>query len=153
MRFYLSLLLCFLSLSCSSPPLKVNQYHLKGPQNLSQNQNYTAMIRGEGLYRYDQNLSKKDRQEKLGHYYTFRWKKDLVDSTGDSLTLVFKYRQPATGQTAQTIRRTIDTQSKPMVEIHLIGQDYLKKGRIISWKASLKQGDSILASEQSFLWE
>ena len=150
MNFALIIILCLVSMSCSQQALKVTQYHLRGSQNLSQP---SQMVRGEALYRYDQNLSKKDRKQKHGQYYILRWDKKLVNLNGEPLILEFRYRQSATGQTPQLIRKTFSPQAQPISEISVTGETYLKKGRILSWEALLKQGQKTIAREQSFLWD
>ncbi len=150
MKYLLLIASCFVIVNCSRNTLEVNQYHLKGAQNLSR---ISQTVRGEALYRYDQNLLKKDREQKHGHYYTFRWDKKAIKQNGAPPILEFRYRQSATGQTPRLVKKTLPLNGRPITEISITGESYKKRGRILSWQALLKQGDKTLAKEQSFLWE
>lgn len=143
-------LLLFLS-GCSNPPLEVFQFHLRGEQTLANRQ--VPMIRGEAQYRLDQNLSAKERKNKFGQYYVIKWKDKVLDENSDTAEILFQYRQAATGKSVQSKRISLSSFDKNKVEISIIGNDYLKKGRVLSWKASLIQNGNLRASEQSFLWD
>ena len=38
------------------------------------------------------------------------------------------------------------------VELPLVGDDYLKLGHVVAWRATLWSGDTLLSAQQSFLW-
>ena len=135
---------------CSKPALTVSQFHLRNSKMLSKT---SPMVRAEALYRYDNNLSQKDRLQKHGHYYVVRWDPDEIDQSSSDLKLSFKYRQASSGQKGKTITHILPANSAPQYEIIINGPEYLKNGRILAWKATLSQGGEIIGTEQSFLWD
>lgn len=143
-------LFCFLLLGCSSDPFIVSPFHLRGESML---RTPVEPVKGEARYRYDRTVSEKDRKQKHGHYYVFKWRRDLLHSETDPITATLEYRQASTGR--KILRKTVSLSplEDRKTEIWITGEDYLKNGRILSWKATLSQGGETLATEQSFLWD
>lgn len=112
-----------------------------------------GVYKGEAVYRFDHNLKRAERQQKLGHYYVFHWDHDMVDPEGDELVITFNYRQGATGRTPKVRTLRLAPDHKNLVEIAIIGSEYQQHGRVLAWQASISQGDLKIGSEQSFLWD
>ena len=146
-----SLFLLLFLVGCSSPSFEVFQFHLRGERTLANRQ--APMIRGEAQYRIDQNLSAKERKSKFGQYYVIKWKDKVLDKNTEPAEILFQYRQAATGRKIQEKSISLSSLDTNKVKISIIGDEYLKKGRVLSWKASLLQDGNLKASEQSFLWD
>ncbi len=53
--------------------------------------------------------------------------------------------------------KTLETPVSPgrfrhWAELPLLGDDYVKLGRVVAWRATLWSGDQMLGTQQSFLW-
>jgi len=95
-------------------------------------------------------VTKAEIMERFGHYYTVFWKAD--DRTGP-LTVRFEYQQAQTGLTKRVQEQIVDEVRRNNVsKFQVTGQEYLKSGRVTSWRVSVLRGKEELVSQQSALW-
>jgi hypothetical protein len=94
-------------------------------------------------------ITDRDRQERLGNYFTFFWKaKKRTD-----LTVRFEYRQAGLGAYVQAQEvHYDDVKGSRKTRFTVIGDDYLQDGRVTAWRALLINEGRIVALTQSFLW-
>ena len=94
-----------------------------------------------------------ERRSRLGAYYMIFWNSPQGLGTGE-VEVIFEYQQ---GATASLIKRKVkhfsSTQSSGSVEFSVIGNDYIKNGRVLAWKTTLSRGGRVLATKKSNLWQ
>ena len=94
-------------------------------------------------------LNQVDRDERKGHYFTFFWK---AGRKAD-VTVRLEYRQEKLGAyvLAQDKVYTGATGSMKS-EFQVVGDDFLHDGRVTAWRAVIIENGTIVALNQSFLW-
>lgn len=134
---------------CVDPgALDVRPRHLRDLTVIS---NDAPMMRGEQRQRFYGAVGLREREQRLGHYYTVLWKDASV---GEPVRLVFEYQQGASG--SRILRQELDfgeDEVKGRGEFQVIGDAYIKGGRVLAWKCSLFRGKREVASRHSYLWE
>jgi hypothetical protein len=93
----------------------------------------------------------REQEQRLGQYYTVEWRDKNV---GEPVKVVFEYQQASTA--SRVLRKVQDFSgetSRGKAEFAIIGDEYLKGGRILSWKCSLWRGEREIAERHSYLWE
>lgn len=147
-----SLLMALLLGACAGPPetLVVKQTRLRdtelGPDT-------APMVRMEKQRRLRGAVSVAERRQRLGQYYTLLWSDPAGVGRGP-VEVLFQYQQ---GATASRIKHM--SQSFPAAaadgksEFAILGDDYFKGGRVLTWKATLRRGGRVLATRQSYLWQ
>lgn len=94
-----------------------------------------------------------ERRQRLGQYYTLRWNDPAGVGKGD-VRVVFLYQQGATGSLVKRMTRDFSSSTQEgMAEFAVIGDDYFKGGKVLTWKATVTRGGRELASKQSYLWQ
>lgn len=152
MNFLYSLLAALFLASCAGPrdALIVKQFQLRDEEVKSFDE---PSVRMEKLRRLHGAVSMQERREKLGQYYTMLWSDPEGVGQGE-VELVFEYQQ---GASASRIKRMVRTfpanEGSGRTEFAVIGGDYFRNGRVTTWKATLRRGDRILATKQSYLWQ
>jgi len=113
------------------------------------------MIRMEKLRRLHGALTAAERNDRLGHYYTMHWSDPAGAGKGKGeIEIVFEYQQGSTAsQVKRQWQRFASSDRSGKAEFRVTGNDYLKGGRVLAWKATLKRGGREIASHHSYLWE
>jgi hypothetical protein len=111
------------------------------------------MVRGQQLRRLHGAVSMAERANLLGQYLTAQWNDPTGVGNGE-VEVRFEYRQGATASRVKRATRTFPaTDASGIAEFSIIGDDYLKGGRVLAWRITLTRGGRILASQQSYLWQ
>ena len=131
-------------------PLVVKQFRMLNQQTDAVED---PMVRGEKQRRLYGAVSMADRATRLGAYYTILWEIPPGTPAGE-VELLFEFQQGATASLVKRlVKRFPASQSSGKVEFSIIGQDYLKHGRVLAWKATLSRGGRVIASKKSLLWQ
>lgn len=150
-RWYLLLSLLGLS-ACAGPDshLTVKQFYLRDQVDDDIDE---PMLRGEKRRLLHGAVSMEERRDRLGQYYTVLWD-DASGAGSGQVEVRFDYRQGASGSRVKTRSENFssDTPSGKAV-FSVIGDDYFKRGKVISWKVTLLRGGRELSSRQSYMWE
>jgi hypothetical protein len=145
----LLLILCLTGCSTRSS-LEVDSFFMR---DFSAPETDEPMVRMEKLRRLHGALTAAERNDRLGHYYTMHWSDPAGAGKGE-IEIVFEYQQ---GSTASQVKRQwqcfASTDRRGKAEFRVTGNDYLKGGRVLAWKATLKRGGREIESHHSYLWE
>ncbi|MEI6673739.1 MAG: hypothetical protein WCO57_01040 [Verrucomicrobiota bacterium] len=150
-RWYLLVLLLGLGACARQPqPLVVKQFKILDHKiDLDSD----PMVRCEQQRRLHGAVSIAERNARLGVYYTLLWNDPAGAGAGD-VELLFEYQQGATASLVKRlVKRFNSSESSGEVEFAIIGNDYIKNGRVLAWKTTLRRGNRILATRQSHLWQ
>ena len=133
--------------SCSAPEtLRVRQFHLRDAKVATGD----LFIRAEMNRRLYGAVSEEERLLRRGNYYHMRWR---GLSGTQPVQIVFEYRQARTGAKVKRLESAAPAAAKGSLEIAIAGQNYKDNGRVSAWRMSLYDGDSVVATKQSYLWE
>lgn len=143
---------CFLCLagflvSCGAPDtLRVRQFHLRDTK-VASGQPFIRAETNELLYGA---VTEEERELRLGNYYHVRWRKL---SGKKPVKIVFEYRQAKSG--AKVFRKVKVSPAKARGDrkMLVIGNEYLKGGRVTAWRVTIYDGDKPAAQKQSYLWD
>ena len=151
MRFWkhLPLLLVGFFAACSSPEaLDVRPYHIR---EVSLKGDGEQWIDSEEKRRMYGAVGVREQEQRLGIYYdVFRHD----DAVGEPVRVVLEYQQASTA--SKVLKKVQDFSAetrKGKAEFQVIGDDYLKGGRVLAWKCTLLRGGQEVASRHSYLWE
>jgi hypothetical protein len=145
----LLLILCLTGCSTRSS-LEVDSFFMR---DFSTPETDEKMIRMEKLRRLHGALTAAERNDRLGHYYTMHWSDPAGAGKGE-IEIVFEYQQGSTAsQVKQQWQRFASSDRRGKAEFRVTGNDYLKGGRVLAWKATLKRGGREIESHHSYLWE
>lgn len=110
------------------------------------------MARMEKSRRLSGAVSLEERRQRLGQYYTLIWH-DRAGAGNGTVQLVFQYQQGATASRIKRMTRDFSADSTHgKAEFAIIGDDFVKNGKVLAWKATLLRGGRELASQQSYMW-
>lgn len=138
-----ALVLC----SCSAPEtLRVRQFHLRDIEAADGHD----FIRAEMNKRLHGAVTLAERNLRRGNYYHVRWRG--LSGTGQ-VKIRFEYRQARTGAQVKERVITAEGSRKGSREIVVGGREYLRDGHVQSWRVSLFDGERLVATKQSYLWE
>ncbi|MBU6171697.1 MAG: hypothetical protein KGQ87_09460 [Verrucomicrobia bacterium] len=147
--FGLLLILCLTGCSTRSS-LEVDSFFMR---DFSTPETDEPMVRMEKLRRLHGALTAAERNDRLGHYYTMHWSDPAGAGKGE-IEIVFEYQQGSTAsQVKRQWQRFASSDRKGKAEFRVTGNDYLKGGRVLAWKATLKRGGREIESHHSYLWE
>ena len=151
MRCLTGLLLTLCLTGCSTrSSLEVDSFFMR---DFSAPETDEKMIRMEKLRRLHGALTAAERNDRLGHYYTMHWSDPAGAGKGE-IEIVFEYQQGSTAsQVKRQWQRFASTDRNGKAEFRVTGNDYLKGGRVLAWKATLKRGGREIESHHSYLWE
>jgi hypothetical protein len=138
--------------ACAGPrdPLVVKQFKLR---DLATKKDDEPMMRMEKDRRFHGAVSMEERRARLGEYFTLIWNDPAGAGQGEP-ELVFQYQQGPTGSRIKRMVRTFPaSDTHGIVEFAVIGDDYTKGGKVLTWKATLQRGKRVIASRQSYLWQ
>ena len=145
----LLLILCLTGCSTRSS-LEVDSFFMR---DFSTPETDEPMVRMEKLRRLHGALTTAERNDRLGHYYTMHWSDPAGAGKGE-IEIVFEYQQGSTAsQVKRQWQRFASTDRNGKAEFRVTGNDYLKGGRVLAWKATLKRGGREIESHHSYLWE
>jgi hypothetical protein len=145
----LLVILCLTGCSTRSS-LEVDSFFMR---DFSTPETDEKMIRMEKLRRLHGALTAAERNDRLGHYYTMHWSDPAGAGKGE-IEIVFEYQQGSTAsQVKRQWQRFASSDRSGKAEFRVTGDDYLKGGRVLAWKATLKRGGREIASHHSYLWE
>lgn len=147
-----SLLAVFLLGACTGPPvpLVVKQFQLRdlAPTAIEQ-----PMVRMEKERHLHGAVSYAEQRGRLGHYYTLLWNDPAGAGQGD-VELLFQYQQGGSASLVKRMTKSFPSSAaKGVAEFAVIGEDYLKGGKVLTWKATLQRGKRVVATRQSYLWQ
>lgn len=150
-HWYLFLSLMGLS-ACAGPDkhLSVKQFYLRDEVDKESEE---PMLRGEKARLLHGAVSMAERRDRLGQYYTILWN-DADGAGSGPVEVRFDYRQGASGSRINTRSvkfSSVSPSGKAVFSI--IGDDYFKGGKVLSWKVTLLRGGRTLSSKQSYMWE
>ena len=158
-RTFALLLGCLLislgSLSCSTVSkgegakiTKVKYFHLNPEVPLNTQERALQMERDYHLYGA---VTRAERQQRSGHYYSVFWK---ADDRETPLLLRFEYRQAKAGLKTMRLEIPVDRIRRSNVtRFEITGDAYLELGPVTAWKVSLVRGNEELVAQESFLWK
>ena len=151
MRCLTGLLLILCLTGCSTrSSLEVDSFFMR---DFSTPETDEPMVRMEKLRRLHGALTAAERNDRLGHYYTMHWSDPAGAGKGE-IEIVFEYQQCSTAsQVKRQWQRFASTDRNGKAEFRVTGNDYLKGGRVLAWKATLKRGGREIESHHSYLWE
>ena len=151
MRCLTGLLLILCLTGCSTrSSLEVDSFFMR---DFSTPETDEPMVRMEKLRRLHGALTAAERNDRLGHYYTMHWSDPAGAGKGE-IEIVFEYQQGSTtSQVKRQWQRFASTDRRGKAEFRVTGNDYLKGGRVLAWKATLKRGGREIESHHSYLWE
>ena len=138
--------------ACAGPrdPLIVKQFKLRDQAPAVSEE---PLVKMEKDRRLRGAVSMAERGARLGQYYTLIWS-DAAGVGQGEVELVFQYQQGATASRVKRMVRNFPaSDSAGSVEFAVIGDDYLKGGKVLAWKATLQRGKQVVASRQSYLWQ
>jgi hypothetical protein len=150
-RLFNLLVLCCLS-ACTAPsePLVVKQFQLR---DQAPRVGEEPMVKMEKERRLHGAVSMAERRNKLGQYYTLIWNNPSGVGQG-IVELTLEYQQGATAsQIKKQVKHFPSSNSTGLGEFAVTGDDYFQKGRVLAWKATLRRGDHLIATRQSYLWQ
>lgn len=136
--------------ACSGPPspLVVKQFQLRDQKHAEGDD---AMVSMEKSRRLLGAVSMAERKERLGQYYTILWSDPA--GPGD-VKIVFFYQQGATASKIKKMTKTFAaSETQGVAEFSVIGENYFKGGKVLTWKAILMRGNREIAHRQSYLWQ
>lgn len=146
----------FLSLlglgACAGPDnhLAVKQFYLR---DQTEDDLDDPMLRGEKSRLLHGAVSMAERRDRLGQYYTILWS-DADGAGSGPVEVRFEYRQGASGSRIKTRSETFSPEtSSGKAVFSIIGDDYFKRGKVISWKVTLLRGGNVLSTKHSYMWE
>ena len=136
-------------LSCGTPQvLDVRPLHIR---EIGTGDSDDPMIRGELQRRFHGAIGVREQTQRLGYYYTVLWNEASLSGPGE---IVFEYQQGATGSRVKKMKHTINPgETHGKAEFTIIGDSYLKGGRVLAWRCKLFREGREVASRQSYLWQ
>ncbi len=94
-------------------------------------------------------ITRVDRDERLGHYFTFYWRAKQPSTVRVRL----EYRQRNLGSHVQAQELSYEgAKGSLKSEFKVTGDDYRLDGPITAWRALIIENGKIVALNQSFLW-
>jgi len=130
--------------SCTAPALKVKEMELN---QAALRQTPFSLIGSEARYQIEQGGKDgiQKRNQRFGQYYTF----ETLRKWNHKSVIHFAYTTELTGATVH--RKTLPVTSKKTYWKHL-APSIETQGLITSWSATLKQGETQIHEEKSFMW-
>lgn len=93
-----------------------------------------------------------EQRNRLGQYYTLLWNDPDGAGLGD-VEIIFQYQQGGSASLVRQMTKSFPSSAaKGAAEFAVIGDDYFKRGKVLTWKATLRRGKREIASRQSYLW-
>jgi hypothetical protein len=128
---------------------KVKYFHLKdvvGPIESGD-----PSIPFERSYRLYGAISNKQRLARAGNYYDIQWS---AKDRSQPVKVRLEYRQEKTGLAVKTLEQEVASPSRNnLTSFSIIGDDYVTRGPVGSWRVTLLRGKDVLSEAKSYLWE
>lgn len=142
-------LLSMLMVSCVTDPigLNVKQYHLR--ENMF-NENGNLMARGEVQRLLHGAVTVEEKRQKIGQYYHVIWKQDDAGIEADEI--VFEYQQASSGSKIKRLSHQAAATKNIDAYFSIVGNDYRRNGRVLSWRATVRRNGQIIATQKSYMW-
>lgn len=146
---YLLLMVFGLVAGCGSPEtLEVKPFHIR---EVGLGNEGEPLIDAEERRRMYGAVGVREQEQRLGQYFSIHWRDE---SLGQPVRVKFEYQQASTASKVLVKFQDFDAESREgKAEFAIIGDDYLKGGRVLSWKCTLLRGGQEVASRHSYLWE
>lgn len=149
MKYLLLALAIVLSSCATNELLHVDSFHLR---DIEVESFEADMVRGEERKRLYGAVSVAEQQRRLGLYYRVSWNDPNLERQRGRLK--FEYLQRVTGAKVQSVDYKIpDGESKGATDFTIIGEDYIRKGRVLAWRLTYWRAGTLIESKQSYLWE
>ena len=112
-----------------------------------------GLRRSQAAYILRDAATKKEKQRRLGQYYTIEW---LDNTPKKPSRFIFEYQQASTG--SKILKKVIDLPAprswgNKTEQFSIIGEEFLKQGRVMTWKLTLEVEGMPVAIRKSYLWE
>lgn len=136
--------------ACSAPSaLQVKSFMLRD-QTLDPNADpWTRMEKGSRLRGA---ISMEERRQRLGQYYDVLWN-DSDISSGEA-KVVFEYQQGGSASKIKRMTRVFPAaETQGRASFAVVGDDHVRNGRVLAWRATLFRGAKQVACRQSYLWQ
>ncbi len=137
--------------ACAGPreALAVKQFQLRDVEPKGTDQPMARMEKEQHLHGA---VSWAEQRDRLGQYYTLLWDDTAGAGQGD-VQLLFQYQQGGSASRVKQMTKNFPAAaSRGVAEFAVIGDDYFKGGKVLTWKATLLRGKRVVASRQSYLW-
>lgn len=137
--------------SCATKDImQVKQYHLKSIDVVNMKQ--APMVRGEQMYRMRGAVSREERSQRLGQYYSVRW--NNVNELQGPLRIVMDYHQAATGSEVLTMSQDLPAaETSGLVKFTISGESYRTGGRVLAWRIRMMNGSVVISEKRSYMWK
>ena len=130
-------------------PLVVKQFQVR---DQVRDKDDNPMVQMEKQRRLLGAVSMEERRQRLGQYYTLKWSDPAGVGHGD-VRVLFQYQQGATASLVKHMSKDFSSSTaEGIAEFAVIGDDYFKSGKVLTWKATVTRGGRELASKHSYLW-
>ncbi|HEY8962199.1 MAG TPA: hypothetical protein VIM57_08320 [Luteolibacter sp.] len=136
--------------SCAGSPnkLEVKQFTLRDAKANVTDDPVARTERNRLLYGA---IGANEQAQRLGQYYTVLWRESQA---GEPVKVVFDYQQGATGSRVKRQSRDFAASAtEGKAEFRIIGDDYVKGGRVLAWRIALIRGGKEISHRQSYLWQ
>jgi hypothetical protein len=138
--------------ACAGPPetLVVKQFQLR---DQVRDTGEEPMVRMEKARHLRGAVSMEERGKRLGQYYTLIWHDPKGVGTG-KVDVVFQYQQGGSGSRVKRMTKQFPASAvEGTAEFAVVGDDYLKNGRVLAWQATVSRGGQEISSKRSYLWK
>jgi hypothetical protein len=138
--------------ACAGPKetLVVKQFQLRDQERRMGDE---PMVRMEKARHLRGAVSMEERGKRLGQYYTLVWS-DPAGVKQGPVDVGFQYRQGASASRVKRMTKQFPTfAGQGKAEFAVVGDDYLKNGRVLAWQATVSRGGRELAVKRSYLWK
>lgn len=130
--------------------MQVKQYHLRSIDTVDMKQ--APMVRGEQMYRMRGAVSKEERSQRLGQYYSVCWENS--NEAQGPLKIIMNYNQAATGSKVLTMSQDLPAEeTSGLVEFSISGEAYRTGGRVLAWRIRMMSGNDVLSEKRSYMWK
>ncbi len=148
--FLLAASMGFVSCANQDKSLMVKQFYLRDEVD---KESVEPMIRAEKNRALYGAVSMEERKQRLGQYYTVLW--NDPEGVGSAPAVVtFEFQQGGSGSVIKKRTQTFDASNDSGKAVFsVIGDDYFKSGKVLTWKITLSRGARVVSSKQSYLWE
>lgn len=130
--------------------MQVRQYHLRTID--AEDMRQAPMVRGEQMYRMRGAVSREERRQRLGQYYSIHWKKD--SNAEAAVKIIMDYHQAATGAKVLTMSQDLPAaETSGLVEFSVSGESYRTGGRVLAWRIRMMSGKEVISEKRSYMWK
>jgi hypothetical protein len=138
--------------ACTAPPetLVVKQFLLRDQTRATGDE---PMVRMEKARHLRGAVSMEERRQRLGQYYTLVWSDPKGAGLGN-VEVLLQYQQGGSASRVKRMAKPFPASAvQGTAEFAVVGDDYLKNGKVLAWQATVSRGGKELASKRSYLWK